>query len=67
MPVEKPYKLACREFSAGPTVIPLGQGTVGNGEFAVIAGPCSVEGRDMLLETAEAVKAAGTAGRGRWT
>ena len=59
MPVEKPYKLACREFAAGPTVIPLGEGSVGNGEFAVIAGPCSVEGREMLLETGLAVKQAG--------
>src|SRR5205807_8145150 len=32
---------------------------VGDGAVHVIAGPCSVEGRDMLLETAEAVKAAG--------
>jgi 3-deoxy-7-phosphoheptulonate synthase len=59
LPVEKPYKMACREFAAGPTVIPLGEGSVGNGEFAVIAGPCSVEGREMLLETGRAVKEAG--------
>jgi 3-deoxy-7-phosphoheptulonate synthase len=59
MPVEKPYKLASRAYSTGPTIIPLGEGTVGNGEFAVIAGPCSVEGRDMLLETGNAVKEAG--------
>src|SRR5262245_490182 len=59
MPVEKPYKLASQEYSTGPTIIPLGDGTVGNGEFAVIAGPCSVEGRDMLLETGHAVKEAG--------
>jgi 3-deoxy-7-phosphoheptulonate synthase len=58
-PVEKPYKLASREFAAGPTVIPLGEGSLGNGEFAVIAGPCSVEGREMLLETGLAVKEAG--------
>jgi 3-deoxy-7-phosphoheptulonate synthase len=59
IPVQKPYKLASRTFSHGGTVIPLGEGSVGNGEFAVIAGPCSVEGREMLLETGRAVKEAG--------
>lgn len=59
MPVDRPYKLASREFAAAGTVVPLGTGSVGNGQFAVIAGPCSVEGRGMLLETARAVKAAG--------
>ena len=59
IPVEKPYKLASREFSHGPTAIPLGEGTFGDGEFAVIAGPCSVEGRGMLMETGHAVKEAG--------
>lgn len=57
--VEKPYKLASREFAARSTVIPLGSGSVGDGEFAVIAGPCSVEGREMLLDTADSVRAAG--------
>ncbi len=59
LPVEKPYKLASRAFAAGPTIIPLGTGSVGNGQFAVIAGPCSVEGKEMLLDTARAVRAAG--------
>ncbi len=57
--VDKPYKLASREFAAQPTVVELGGAHVGNGDFAVIAGPCSVEGPDMLLETAVAVKEAG--------
>ncbi len=59
LPVDRAYKLASREFAAGPTVIALGDGSVGNGHFAVIAGPCSVENRDMLVETARAVRAAG--------
>ncbi len=61
-PVLKPYKLASREFAAGPTVIRLGDRpgqTIGGGELAVVAGPCSVEGREMLWETAMAVKATG--------
>src|SRR5205085_10606649 len=59
LPVEKPYKLAAREFVARDTEVTLGAAAVGDGAVHVIAGPCSVEGRDMLLETAEAVKAAG--------
>jgi 3-deoxy-7-phosphoheptulonate synthase len=60
--VMKPYKLASREFAADPTRIPLGGAEVGGEEFVVVAGPCSVEGYDMLLETAEAVRAAGARG-----
>jgi 3-deoxy-7-phosphoheptulonate synthase len=61
-PVLKPYKLAAREFVAMPTVVRVGDAggaTIGGRELAVIAGPCSVEGPDMLRETAQAVRAAG--------
>jgi 3-deoxy-7-phosphoheptulonate synthase len=61
-PVLKPYKLASREFAAGPTVVRIGDAartTIGGNGLAVIAGPCSVEGRDMLGTTARRVKAAG--------
>ena len=65
VPIEKPYKLAAREFAAGDTLVTLGHAAVGDGALHVIAGPCSVEGADMLRATAEAVKAAGaTALRG---
>lgn len=60
--VLKPYKLASRDFTPGPTLVPLGgrAGTkVGGNALAVVAGPCSVEGREMLLETAHAVARAG--------
>ena len=63
-PVLKPYKLAAREFVPGGTVVQFGDPagvTVGGRDFTVIAGPCSVEGRDMLRETARAVRAAGAA------
>lgn len=60
--VMKPYKLASSEFSAGPTLVPLGDGTIGGNGFVVIAGPCSVENREMLSETAFRVRAAGAAG-----
>ncbi len=54
-PVMKPYKLASREFAAGPTRIPLGEAELGGDEFVVVAGPCSVEGLDMMKETARFV------------
>ena len=59
LPVEKPYKLAAREFAAGDTRVALGQAAVGDGAVHMIAGPCSVEGPEMLRQTAAAVKAAG--------
>jgi 3-deoxy-7-phosphoheptulonate synthase len=59
LPVEKPYKLSAREFAAGDTLVPLGGASVGDGAVHVIAGPCSVEGPEMLRQTADAVKAAG--------
>jgi len=59
LPSEKPYALASRETATGPTTVPLGNHAVGAGAFAVIAGPCSVEGPEMLLETARAVRDAG--------
>jgi 3-deoxy-7-phosphoheptulonate synthase len=59
-PVLKPYKLASREFAARPTVIRVGdRAEVGGRELAIIAGPCSVEGREMLHKTGRAVAAAG--------
>ncbi len=62
MPVLKPYKLASREYAASATTIAFGDpaGTViGGNEIVVIAGPCSVEGREMLHDTAHAVQTSG--------
>jgi len=59
LPIEKPYKLAAREFAARDTLVALGHAAVGDGAVHAIAGPCSVEGPEMLLRTAEAVKTAG--------
>src|ERR671916_235145 len=61
-PVLTPYKLASREFAADQTVVLVGDApnaSVGGRELAIIAGPCSVEGEAMLLETATAVREAG--------
>ncbi len=65
MPVSHPYKLASRDFHASNTLVPLNGGKVGDRKIAVIAGPCSVESRQQILETAHAMKEAGaTALRG---
>jgi 3-deoxy-7-phosphoheptulonate synthase len=62
-PVLKPYKLASREFAAERTVVRVGgrdgQATFGGNGLTVIAGPCSVESREMLIDTARTVSKAG--------
>ncbi len=59
-PIQKPYKLASRHFKHEPTVIEMGNGaTIGGKKVAVMAGPCSVEGRDMLINVAKEVHQAG--------
>jgi 3-deoxy-7-phosphoheptulonate synthase len=60
MPVLSPYKLVSREFKGDDTVIRLPHGAVVGGKKAVVmAGPCSIEGYDMLVTIAKKVKAAG--------
>jgi 3-deoxy-7-phosphoheptulonate synthase len=62
VPVLKPYRLAAREYSAGNTRIALGDAArtvIGGDALVVMAGPCSVEGREMLHHTARAVQAQG--------
>ena len=59
LPILKPFKLASRDFRAEPSVVEVNGVAIGGARLAVVAGPCSVEGRQMLLETAQKVKAAG--------
>ena len=60
VPIQKPYKLASRAFKPEATEFEMPNGVkVGGKKIAVMAGPCSVEGRDMLFKTAEIVKKAG--------
>ena len=59
MPVSHPYKLASRDFHASNTLVPLNGSKVGDKRLVVIAGPCSVESREQILETAHAMKEAG--------
>jgi 3-deoxy-7-phosphoheptulonate synthase len=62
-PVLKPYKLASREFAADRTIVRVGgrdaRAEFGGPAISVIAGPCSVEGREMLMATAREVGQAG--------
>jgi len=59
MRVTSPYKLASREFHPMNTTVSLNGSRVGESKILLIAGPCSVENRTQLLETAHAVKEAG--------
>lgn len=62
MPILAPYKVASREVQSEPTIVRAGSLVVGGRAIGVIAGPCSVESRDQIVETARAVKAAGATG-----
>ncbi len=57
--VSQPFKLVSREVREEDTVIDVGGVRLGGKAIAVIAGPCSVESREQILETARAVKSAG--------
>jgi 3-deoxy-7-phosphoheptulonate synthase len=59
LPVLKPYKLASREFRPEGSVISVDGVLVGGRRVVVMAGPCAVEGREALMETARSVRAAG--------
>jgi 3-deoxy-7-phosphoheptulonate synthase len=60
MPILKPYKLASAEIKHGErTVIEIDGRKVGGGNFALMAGPCTVESREQLLETARVVNEGG--------
>ena len=56
VPILKPYKLAGREVKDEPTVVDCEGVKIGGGNFCVVAGPCSVESREQILETAEICK-----------
>jgi 3-deoxy-7-phosphoheptulonate synthase len=67
VPILAPYKMASREVKKDRTAVPLFLGdpksaTVGGTKIGIIAGPCSVENRSQLLETAHAVKEHGAVG-----
>jgi len=57
--VGDPYKAANRKFHPDDSIIDCGGQLIGGGNFQVIAGPCSVESEEQIIEVAKAVKAAG--------
>lgn len=59
--VSEPYKRANRKFNPEDTVIDVNGVKIGGGNFAIIAGPCSVESEAQILEVAKAVKDGGAA------
>lgn len=59
VPIQKPYKLASMETRTTPSVIQVGEARFGNGFASIIAGPCSVENEEQMVETAKGVKLAG--------
>ncbi|MBZ4667221.1 MAG: phospho-2-dehydro-3-deoxyheptonate aldolase [Defluviitaleaceae bacterium] len=59
VPVTESYKLANKKFHVGSSVIKVGNCEIGGNEIVIMAGPCAVESKEQLLETAHAVKKAG--------
>ncbi|MBQ8114053.1 MAG: 3-deoxy-7-phosphoheptulonate synthase [Kiritimatiellae bacterium] len=57
--IQEPYKSANRKFHPEDTVVEAGGVKIGGGNFAVVAGPCSVESEEQVVAIARAVKAAG--------
>jgi 3-deoxy-7-phosphoheptulonate synthase len=62
VPILAPYKMASTEVKQEPTVVEARGLRVGGGVLGVVAGPCSVEGREQILEVAHVVKEAGAGG-----
>jgi 3-deoxy-7-phosphoheptulonate synthase len=60
VPILKPYKLASAQYKRGDrTVVEVDGRKIGGSHFATIAGPCTVESQDVMLDTARAVRDAG--------
>ena len=57
--VSEPFKQANRKFHPQDTIVEAGSARIGGGYFAMIAGPCSVESEEQIIEVAQAVKASG--------
>lgn len=57
--IQKPFKLASREFHKDDSVVYVGKVRIGGGSLAMIAGPCAVEGEEVMDSVAKYVKAGG--------
>ena len=59
VPIEQPYKLASREVQGSTSPVKVAGTIVGENNIAVIAGPCSVENEEQLMDIAKSVKDSG--------
>lgn len=59
VPILRPFKLASRDFQPHDTIIEIAGHPVGGKRLTIMAGPCAVESREQILETAQLVKEAG--------
>ncbi len=59
VPITESYKLSNRKFNPEPSVIRIREFAIGGEGFCIVAGPCSVEGREQILETARYLKSCG--------
>ncbi|MBN2510491.1 MAG: 3-deoxy-7-phosphoheptulonate synthase [Spirochaetales bacterium] len=59
LPISKPYKLTSRELKKDDTIVSVGGIKIGGPRITVIAGPCSIESREQIMESARLVREAG--------
>jgi 3-deoxy-7-phosphoheptulonate synthase len=59
VPILQPFKLASREFKATPSLVKVGDAEFGGNRLPVIAGPCSVESEEMVMQLAVLAREAG--------
>ena len=57
--VSETFKCCNRKFHPDDSIITVGEAKIGGGNFCLIAGPCSVENEEQIIEVAKSVKAAG--------
>src|SRR6266513_6328763 len=57
--VTKPYKLITLDLRPEKTIVQVGDAAIGDGELAIIAGPCAIENREQAFAVAEAVRQSG--------
>lgn len=57
--IQSPYKKASKLFHPEPTIVQVGNIKIGGGNFTVMAGPCSVESEEQIIDVARSVQASG--------